>query len=128
MIAKVSQTLNQIQWSNQAVADFLGRYLSEPKPDVLFEPNKKITVAQLQKKILQLGLMLDLKSQMLFTDEVFYLNGEPFTATPSQAMLLRQLADTRKVDSASLAGVDENLLNQLHQWYLSGYIQIGNDV
>ncbi|MEK9825656.1 MAG: cupin domain-containing protein [Methylotenera sp.] len=128
MIAKVSQTLNQIQWSNDVVADFLGRYLSEPKPDVLFEPNKKLSTAQFHKKILQLGLMLDLKSQMLFATENFYLNGEVFIATPSQATLLRQLADTRKINDASLSGADESLLAQLHHWYLSGYLQIGNDV
>jgi len=128
MIAKVSQTLNQIEWSNEVVADFLGRYLSEPKPDVLFEPNNKINPALFHKKILQLGLMLDLKSQMLFSDEMFYLNGEVFIATQSQAMLLRRLADTRNIDGASLSEADESLLTQLRQWYLSGYVQIGNDV
>jgi len=128
MIAKVSQSSNQIEWSNEVVADFLGRYLSEPKPDVLFEPNNKINPALFHKKILQLGLMLDLKSQMLFSDEMFYLNGEVFIATQSQAMLLRRLADTRNIDGASLSEADESLLTQLRQWYLSGYVQIGNDV
>lgn len=129
MIRKVSQTFSQIQWSDDMVADFLGRYLSEPKPDVLFDPNKKISAAQFHKKILQHGLVLDLKSQMLFSGETFYLNGEAISVTPTQTALMQKLADSRKIDAVSLAdSLNENSLIQLHSWYLSGYIQIGGDV
>lgn len=128
MINKVANTLNQIQWSEGMVADFLGRYLSEPKPDVLFEPNRKVSLAQFHKKILQHGIRLDLKSQMLFCAETFYLNGEAFIATAPQVALMQQLADTRKINGACIAdAVNESLLTHLHGWYLSGYIQIGSD-
>ena len=128
MVSKVSNTLHQIQWSDAMIADFLGRYLSEPKPDVLFQPNKKINLSQFHKKIVQQGLMLDLKSQMLFKAESFYLNGEAFVASAPQVALMQQLADKRKMNSASLSELpSESLLSQLHSWYLSGYIQIGSD-
>lgn len=128
MINKVANTLNQIQWSEDMVADFLGRYLSEPKPDVLFEPNRKVSLAQFHKKILQHGIMLDLKSQMLFCAETFYLNGEAFIAKAPQVALMQQLADTRKINGPCIAdAVNESLLTHLHGWYLSGYIQIGSD-
>lgn len=124
MISKVCQSLNQIQWSDDAVADFLGRYLSEPKPDVLFEKNKKISLSQFHKTIQQRGIELDLKSQMLFKDQTFYLNGEAIHIEPEQTALMQKLADTRQLDDTQLTGViHQALLAQLHSWYLSGYIQ-----
>lgn len=129
MIRKVSHTFNQIQWSDDMVADFLGRYLSEPKPDVLFDPNKKINTMQFHKKIMQHGVVLDLKSQMLFSGETFYLNGEVISTDPTQTALMQKLADNRQIDAESLAdSLNESSLTQLHSWYLSGYIQIGGDV
>lgn len=127
MVRKVSSILSQIQWSETMVADFLGCYLSEPKPDVLFEPNKKISLSQFQKRILQHGITLDLKSQILFSEQTFYLNGEPYLASDEQTSLMQQLADFRKAEGADLSDADERLLAQLHSWYLSGYIQIGSD-
>lgn len=124
MISKVCLSLNQIQWSDDAVADFLGRYLSEPKPDVLFEKNKKISLSQFHKTIQQRGIELDLKSQMLFKDQTFYLNGEAIHIEPEQTALMQKLADTRQLDDTQLTGViHQALLAQLHSWYLSGYIQ-----
>ena len=50
MIAKVDEALRGIIWDKDKAADFLGKYLTEPKLDVLFEPNRKISKAEFIKQ------------------------------------------------------------------------------
>lgn len=125
MVSKVATTIKSIQWSDNDVADFLGVYLSEPKPDVLFAGNKKISPNQFNKKILEHGIALDLKSQMLFSNQMFYLNGERIEADASHEVAMRQLADTRQLEPRMLAkALDQALQEKLHAWYSAGFIQI----
>lgn len=137
MISKVADILKTITWTEQHVAAFLGTYLSEPKPDVFFHPNKKITLRKFNEKLMQSGIGLDLKSQMLFTADCFYLNGESIKVTEQisapSAALLKTLADNRRVSAEALeqsceqAGeIDTTLLTQLHEWYLAGYLDFNN--
>jgi len=125
MISKVADILKTIQWSNQHVADFLGSYLSEPKADVFFNPNKKISLRKFHENLLQHDICLDLKSQMLFTAQYFYLNGESIAATGQSARLFTTLADHRKLTSDEIAEAGEietAIIEQLHVWYLAGYL------
>jgi 50S ribosomal protein L16 3-hydroxylase len=125
MISKVANILKTIQWSEQDVAAFLGTYLSEPKVDVIFNPSKKMTLRKFTENLMQHGINLDLKSQMLFTDHYFYLNGESITASTKSAPLLKALADDRiiTVEEIKQSGeIDTTLIAQLHDWYSAGYL------
>ncbi|WP_036300427.1 cupin domain-containing protein [Methylotenera sp. L2L1] len=125
MISKVANILKTIQWSEQHVAAFLGTYLSEPKADVIFNPNKKISLPKFNENLMQYGISLDLKSQMLFTDHYFYLNGESITSSAKWTPLLTALADDRKVTAAEIkqfGEIDKTLIAQLHDWYMAGYL------
>jgi len=125
MVSKVAEILKTIQWSEQHVADFLGSYLSEPKPDIFFEPNKKMSLRKFNENLLQHGISLDLKSQMLFTQQYFYLNGEAINAAGQAASLLTALADYRMLTSDDIAQageIDSAFIEQLHGWYLAGYL------
>jgi 50S ribosomal protein L16 3-hydroxylase len=128
MVSKVTATLNNIQWSSSDIADFLGTYLSEPKPNVFFAANKKISLSQFNKKILQNGIALDLKSQMLFSKQMFYLNGERVECDAAQTPLMQQLADERELNPKTLSDLlNQALLEKLHTWYLAGYIHVASD-
>jgi 50S ribosomal protein L16 3-hydroxylase len=120
MVGKVGEILNKIQWSEHDIAQFLGGYLSEPKPDVIFEANKKISLKAFGEKLAKTGIGLDLKSQMLFSDDTFYLNGEAVTFKGEAAALLRTLADKRIAPAYKTQ--DEVLLQQLYDWYIAGYL------
>lgn len=120
MVHKVGEILNKIQWSESDIAQFLGTYLSEPKPDVLFETNKKISLKAFGEKLAKAGIALDLKSQMLFSDDTFYLNGEAATFKGEAAALLRTLADKRIAPPYKTQ--DKVLLQQLYDWYIAGYL------
>ena len=127
MISQVNQNLQKLQWNDTLkngalVGEFLGTYLSEPKSHVVFERNKKMPLPQFAEKMQQQGLALDFKSQMLFTGETFYLNGEAFTCTNMSANILKTLADKR--ECVAIHSQDAALLTQLYNWYLAGYIHL----
>lgn len=125
MIDKVSGILQKIKWSDDDITAFLGTYLSDPKADVVFDSNKKIASKAFKEKLMQLGIFLDLKSQMLFANDCFYLNGESVKFADKSAEILKILADHRHIKPAELeiGAVDEKLLEQLRDWYLAGYLQ-----
>jgi 50S ribosomal protein L16 3-hydroxylase len=120
MIAKVSENLQKIEWSNEVIAEFIGTYLSEPKADVVFEPNKKMSMRNFSEKLAKIGIALDLKSKMLFSADNFYLNGEVATWIGEPANILTKLADYRHIEVSNIQ--DALLLQQLYDWYIAGYL------
>jgi len=125
MITKVSANLHKIKWSDSVVAEFLGTYLSEPKADVIFGVNKKMALATFSKKLEKIGISLDLKSHMLFSDNHFFLNGEMTKFTEESAVILKILADNRRINMLDLETykpLDLALLQQMYDWYVAGYL------
>lgn len=125
MISKVLNTLKMIRWDEDDVAAFLGTYLSEPKAEVVFDTNKKRSLSNFTVALKKNGIKLDLKSQMLFTNHVFYLNGEAVIFTDEAAVILKKLADYRQLtanDLTLISAADANLLQLLYDWYIAGYI------
>ncbi|HQN64083.1 MAG TPA: cupin domain-containing protein [Methylophilus sp.] len=129
MVRKVSAMLRQIQWNEDNVGDFLGRYLSEPKPHVVFEPNKKISQSKFATMLREKTLSLDLKSQMLFWQKRFYLNGELLGAendilSANILATIQALADNRVLPAMTL---NEDEIACLAQWfypaYLAGFVE-----
>jgi 50S ribosomal protein L16 3-hydroxylase len=124
MISKVSSNLQKIQWSTKLVAEFLGTYLSDPKSDVVFDKNKKIAMRVFGDKFAIHGFTLDLKSQMLFFADCFFINGESVNFTGKSAKILRELADTRSIEGITIE--DGILLKQLYDWYIAGYLSFSS--
>ncbi len=123
MVSKVSTMLQKINWDNNHVADFLGKYLTEPKPDVFFEPARKLSLPKFMSQLQQKTLMLNLKSQMLFTDNGFYLNGEKLTIPDNLIACMQDLANQRYLNVSSQTNdIQIQLANALYDSYLAGYI------
>ncbi len=120
MVRKVSANLQEIKWSNSDVAQFLGTYLSEPKSDVIFDANKKISMRVFSEKLANVGIALDLKSQMLFFNDSFFMNGEGVIFAGESAETLKTLADKRMIEAKTIE--DALLLQQLYDWYFAGYL------
>lgn len=123
MLNKVQEMLQKITWNNNDVADFLGKYLTEPKPDVIFEPSRKTSLDAFEKKLASNALYLCLKSQMLFYKNAFYLNGEPLNV-PSEIMTcMRDLADKRSMAASQYPpGLQGMLAEVLYAPYLAGFV------
>ncbi len=123
MINKVSDMLQNITWNKNSVADFLGTYLTEPKPDVVFEPVRKISKAEFTKKLSQKALHLSLKSQMLFTENNFYLNGEKLTTPIEIHATMQDLADQKYLKTSALeANIHAAVGDALYEAYLAGFV------
>jgi 50S ribosomal protein L16 3-hydroxylase len=125
MINNVGEMLQKITWDINNVADFLGKYLTEPKLDVVFEPNRKLSKAEFTKQLATKTLHLNLKSQLLFTQNNFYLNGEKLHVPTTILNELKALADQRYLATISLQpNTHAALADVLYESFLAGFIEL----
>jgi len=106
MLQFSEKVLARIRWSRGDVIDFLGRYLSSPKPHVVFRPQKSRGAA----------VRLDPKTSLLYYGERFFINGEALSVRHPR--LLHELADRRRADKAFLAP----LASLIAEWQRAGYM------
>lgn len=124
MVNKIRVVLKQIRFGKKEIKGFLGNYLSEPKATVFFHsPESPLGKKKFLKTVKQKGICLNLKSQMLFVDDTFFMNGEMCTVTSEIHPYLKKLADEREMvlPEESVKELDEIL----YEWYLNGYVEMG---
>ena len=112
------------RWDKTDIADFLGRYLSEPKSHVFFDPpTRPKSLAAFTKAIQKHGVALDARSQMLFRGDVFFINGERLEASPVLRSMLRGLADKRYLMPGECEHEQgQEMVALLYLWYQAGYL------
>ncbi|MFO7541845.1 MAG: cupin domain-containing protein [Thiobacillus sp.] len=121
MLAQIEGMIARIKWNKHDIAEFAGRYLSEPKPNVFFDgPDAPLGRAAFKKQASRSGVMLNPKSRLLFAGGRFFINGEAFTAAADEAAALQQLADTRRLAPPLPA----TLQARLHDWHEAGWLEI----
>ena len=120
MTAKVHDMLKQVTWDKDDISHFLGIYLSEPKAHIVFSPPRKISAEKFVARLVADGIQLALQSQMLFSGEKVYLNGETAPLPADAKIALQTLANTRFL--APAATYSSSLVKLLHQWYLAGFL------
>lgn len=121
MLHQVESAIKQIQWKKPDIADFLGCYLSEPKPHIFFDPpGKPWTEKKFFQTVKNAGIALDLKTQMLCYKGTVFINGEAYGANRDSFQILRDLADHRALPATPDCPPD--VLGMLYQWYANGYI------
>ena len=119
MIDQVADMVGRIRWNRDTVRDFLGAYLTEPKPHVFFEPPEKpLGKSRFATALKRRGIRLDARSQLLFAEDCFYLNGESVVVTRRDRSLFRQLADARELPPQDFS---DAALALLHDWYRCGF-------
>ena len=131
MLKQVEQAVKQVRWDKEDIANFLGCYLSEPKPHIYFDaPEPALSLKKFTTLAKSNGLTLDLKTQMLCHGKDIFMNGEATSATGKHYKVLRELADRRELtalaasasDSDSANEISADLIEILYQWYLDGFI------
>jgi 50S ribosomal protein L16 3-hydroxylase len=119
MIAKVLDTLSRIRWQRGEVADFLGHYLTEPKPHVFFEGEEEELDRDAFAKMAQhRGIQLDLKSLLLYVDGLLYCNGERLDINAGDLAAWQTLANRRALPGAA---VTDEMLDLLYEGYQIGF-------
>ena len=122
MVTKIAGMIEQIQWTRHDIADFIGRYFSEPKAHVFFSfPKRPVSADTFRSQVMADGLRLAPQSQMLFYEERYYLNGESVELPPCTALQI--LADTRQMSGP----IREDCWGWFYQGYLDGYFLIDRD-
>jgi len=117
LIAFAESQLARIRWARGDVEEFLGRYLSTPKGNIVF---KGFT-----RKVLSLSrceVILDPKTQMLYSNSRFFINGEVLRPRASQRRALAELADLRQAPGRALARAGLGRL--ILAWHQSGYLRL----
>ncbi|THF65745.1 cupin domain-containing protein [Pseudothauera nasutitermitis] len=126
MIDQVDAMLRQICWDRDAVAGFLGEYLTEPKAHVFFDPPEKpLAPARFAQRVEKSGFRLDARSVLLFHGGRFFLNGESVDAPAAAHATLQRLAHARRLPAGG--ALDPAVLALLHAWYRDGYGHPGTD-
>lgn len=124
MITRIRDELNKIRFTDDDITIFLGEHLSEPKPSVFFEPRgEEISFARFFQGAKKRGLVLHRKTRMLYRGSHVFINGESFQVGRQDKTILARLADSRALEKTDLALASEDLLEALHQWYESGWIE-----
>ncbi len=110
MVQHTARTLSRIRWSRSDAGRFLGRFLTTPKPHVVFKaPAKPLTRAAFARRK---AVVLDAKTQLLTSGNYSHCNGEEYVTAPA----LRALADRRR------ALVRTAQADLFYEWYLAGYL------
>jgi 50S ribosomal protein L16 3-hydroxylase len=124
MTARVETMLAKVKWNRGDVARFLGCWLSEPKPIVVFRPPAPaLALAAFARAIAGRGVELDRCSQMLYDERSVYVNGEA-TARPAEGgASLAALADARRLGARDCAALARPAIALLHGWYRDGYLR-----
>jgi 50S ribosomal protein L16 3-hydroxylase len=113
-----------IRWRARDVSRFLGEYLSEPKPRVVFSrPRRPLAAARFALRCRARGLRLDPRTRMLYRRRDYFINGERVEAPAGADRRLSRLADERSLSPGGPAS--QRLLRLLHEWYLAGWLHIG---
>jgi len=114
-----------IRWRAADADEFAGRYLSEPKAHVYFDaPRKPMARERFAARARREGLSLDLRSRLLFSGTMFFINGEAVRAPRGASVLLRRLADARALQAPLQAGAA--FWNLAYAWYVQGFLHPGD--
>ncbi len=127
MIKQVTAMLSRIQWNERDIATFLGCYLSEPKPNVVFDrPPRSLSFAAFKTQATRRGARLDKKTTFLYDTRTYFINGENHPLPPASRWLA-EIADTRRLSAKRFATLCRysSVTAVLYEWYRAGWLQIG---
>jgi 50S ribosomal protein L16 3-hydroxylase len=124
MVREAARAIRSIRWTERDVGRFLGRYLTEPKLRVSFDPPRRAASVQtFLARIARDGLHLDARTQLLFLGREFFINGQALTYSAAVRKPLVELADTRLLRPAARLSAAFGEL--LHRWYAEGWAHPG---
>lgn len=124
MVRQSRKMLAAIRWDEATVARFLGCWLSEPKPQVFFEPPARpLSLARFATAAGRAGIRLDRRSQLLYDDHHLYINGSAVPWPADGQAVMARLADRRALAAQDLESAPGPVVALLHQWHRDGFLE-----
>ncbi len=105
--------LARIRWSRADVETFMGRHLSQPRPETVFRQRRRPNASLANSTV-----VLDPKTRMLYRGDQVFLNGEALAVRKSQRDALAALADRRRASGSTLERA--GLRDLIYDWYCAG--------
>lgn len=125
MLDRIGDALKKIRFGNEDIAIFLGEFLSEPKPGIVFKaPARPVNADRFVKTAARRGIRLSAKTQMLYRQKHVFVNGESFTVTRADKPALMALANQRRLEGEAVSTASDDVLETLYQWYQDGWIAL----
>lgn len=125
MMDAVTRTLTKLTSTAADREIFLGEYLSEPKPSVIFDPPARpLNLQRFVHVAARNGLRLHRKTRMLYRRTHIFINGESYAPSGKDRAVLKKLADERQIGAGALATASADLLESLGQWYQDGWVEL----
>lgn len=94
----------------------LGEYLTEPKSSVWFDE------ASAHGWTAASGCQLDARTRMMYDEQHLFINGESHRAKGADALLMRKLADQRRLTAPALRKASRAALGLLEEWADAGWL------
>lgn len=123
MLQRVAAQFERLASRPDDIAVFLGEYLSEPKPNVWYDPpHKPLAAGKFEAAATRRGLKLHRKTRMLYQGKFVFINGESFSPSAADRRVLQALADERGMAPAMLETASADLKESLYHWYCDGWL------
>jgi 50S ribosomal protein L16 3-hydroxylase len=119
---RIEHLLDNLRWTKGDVDEFIGCYLTEPKPQIVFSPPRAaLSPAAFMRAARHAGVKLALPTLMLYDRRRVFINGEASAASGVAAAPLRALADARRLPGRCI-NPGSPATEALYRWYRAGYI------
>lgn len=125
MITDIARALSRISWNRSTVTDFVGRYLSEPKWNVVMRPPPELGYKKFLRRAQREGVELHPALRLLFRGSRAFLNGEAFPLGREVRNAVVALADRRRLSGAEVRNA-HRATRILYEWYGNGYLNFGD--
>ena len=119
---RLAGAIAQSRFDRTDIARFIGRFLTEPKPDVVFTAPARVSRPGFVRRGERDGLRLDRRTQLLYDNERYYLNGDDAPFPDAHRLALQRLADHRMLSRSEFAALSPATLNLLYDWHRHGYL------
>jgi 50S ribosomal protein L16 3-hydroxylase len=112
------QSVIQAMKDPQILNCLLGETLTEPKPNVWFDPPTQEVLALWSWPS---SVYLDRRTKMLFDAKHIFVNGESFKASGWDAKLLRKLANEKSLSAKDALNLSSNAVDLMQAWWEEGW-------
>ena len=125
-VNQAARLIGALRPSRDQVAEYLGRSLSEPKPNVIFHaPAARLSRTAFVRALERGGLMLDIRSRMLHRASRIYINGDVVSASGAGLANISELADKRLLGPE--CRLSAGTADLFYAWYTYGWLHPGDE-